>query len=137
MDNNERNQGLRLLVILSLYALVLVGTVTVTLSGEWCPPQSLQPPCESTPQQRPSTVGLSFPLAQVVLSNLPQPMPNQLRAGQCDPDRAEEEIEGGCWVRTKTKPSPDCPAGKQWEYRGACYVPAMQPAPRRPPVASP
>lgn len=116
-------------ILLTLSVLVVAGAVYSTLSGTWCPPA---PPCESA--QSRNTVTL--PLLKAVLGNLPPPMPNQLKAGRCDPDRAEEELEGGCWIRTKTKPNPHCPAGKQWEYEGACYVPVMDKQPR-PGVALP
>lgn len=113
-------------VILLLSVLIVAGTVHTTRSSTWCPPAA---PCE--PSHEGTT---SLPLLEVVQGNLPPPAPNQLRAEHCDSDRAEEPIEGGCWVRTKTKPP--CPAGKQWEYEGACYVPALDRKPR-PGVAVP
>lgn len=59
--------------------------------------------------------------ASIVLGRLPKPGPNQKRAGQCDAGRAQQEINGGCWVKTET-PTP-CPEGKQWEHEGRCYLP--------------
>lgn len=61
------------------------------------------------------------------LTGLPKPGPNQRRAGDCDPDRAQVEINGGCWVKTETKPP--CPEGKQWEHEGRCWLPVAPAAP--------
>lgn len=125
---------LRRPVFLALSLLVVVGAVHVTLSDTWCPPEA--------PVHLEEAATVSVPLLDLVQGNLPPPMPNQLRAGKCDPDRAEEPIEGGCWIRTKTRPTCAtgqpcaCPTGKQWYYQGACYVPVMERA-SRPGVADP
>jgi hypothetical protein len=57
-----------------------------------------------------------------VRSGIPdKPGPNQKRAGSCDPQRSEVEINGGCWVKTE-HPLP-CPIGVQWEHEGRCWLP--------------
>lgn len=62
-----------------------------------------------------------------VLAGFPGPGPNQKRAGHCDPERAQVEINGGCWVETKTPPP--CPMGKQWEHEGRCWLPVAEAKP--------
>jgi hypothetical protein len=66
-------------------------------------------------------------LAMALPGKLPPPGPNQLRAGQCDPERAQVEINNGCWVRTETPPP--CPKGKQWEHEGRCWLPVAEAKP--------
>lgn len=66
-------------------------------------------------------------LAAMLPGRLPSPGPNQKRSGTCDPERAQVEINGGCWVETKTPPP--CPRGKQWEHDGRCWLPVAEAKP--------
>lgn len=66
-------------------------------------------------------------LAAMLPGKLPSPGPNQKRSGTCDPERAQVEINGGCWVETKTPPP--CPRGKQWEHEGRCWLPVADAKP--------
>lgn len=61
-----------------------------------------------------------FTMSRAVLNGLPV-LENQKRAADCDPDRAQVVIDGGCWVKTD-KPPP-CPKGKLWEHEGKCWFP--------------
>lgn len=67
------------------------------------------------------------PLAQTLFGVLPAPGPNQKRAGSCDPEKTQVEINGGCWMETK-KPPP-CPQGKLWEHEGKCWIPVGEAKP--------
>lgn len=107
-----------------------LGTVTVPLphghrQERDVPPMPLEAPVpllESTPASLDGGAVL-----HMVLSSLPPPGPNQLRAGQCDPEQAQVTLNGGCWVQTQTPPP--CPRGKQWEHEGHCWLPV---APAKP-----
>jgi hypothetical protein len=66
-------------------------------------------------------------LAAIIPGGLPTPGPNQKRSGTCDPERAQIELSGGCWVATDTPPP--CPRGKQWEHEGRCWLPVAEAKP--------
>lgn len=108
-------------------ATVLVALVVgapFALREPWgTPPLPVPPsPMEPTVPLLEAAVDAGVPsFASLVMGRLPRPGPNQKRAGQCDPGRAQQEINGGCWVQTTT-PTP-CPEGKQWEHEGRCYLP--------------
>lgn len=81
-------------------------------------PSPLEP---AVPLQEATTDGGMPAVASIVLGRLPKPGPNQKRTGQCDPERSQVEMSGGCWVKTE-HPLP-CPEGKQWEHEGRCWLP--------------
>jgi hypothetical protein len=62
-----------------------------------------------------------------MLGTLPSPGPNQKRASRCNPKAAQEAINGGCWVQTKTPPP--CPEGLQWEHEKKCWLPVAEAKP--------
>lgn len=102
----------------------LVGVLTTTPKLEHGPtplPSPQVPLLETTP------AGALPMLAAMLPSALPSPGPNQKRAGTCDPERAQVELAGGCWVETKT--TPPCPRGKQWEHEGRCWLPVADAKP--------
>lgn len=131
-----------------------VGLVVLALlvpSGLWMglgesrPRAAVAPaplPAPEVPLQESTPTGTLPTLASVLPNALPRPGPNQKRSGTCDEERAQVEINGGCWVETKTPPP--CPRGKQWEYEGRCWLPVADAKPipttgepRTLPVASP
>lgn len=106
--------------VLVVAVVVLVPSTAANLAERIAPVKERPVPfLSSTPEGRPGSV----------LAGIPPPGPNQRRAGDCDADRAQVEINGGCWVETKTKPP--CPDGKQWEHEGRCWLP-VAPAARVP-----
>lgn len=112
---------------LAIAALVLAAFILVALPPRrpvTAPTESFEAP---VPMQESTPTADAGALRQVVLGRLPPPGPNQLRAGQCDPDQAQVEINGGCWLETK-KPPP-CPRGKLWEHEGRCWIPVAQAKP--------
>jgi hypothetical protein len=116
-----------LLVVLFV---LLVPTVGPTIAREYFPP----PPAPSrapgvpVPELGWSTEGRSGnEPVHVRGGEFPVPGPNQKT--QCDSERSEVKINGGCWVKTE-KPPP-CPLGKQWQYEDRCYLP-VAPAARVP-----
>jgi len=111
-------------VVLGLVAMTLIILFVPTPSPKAPPPSPLEAP---VPLQEWTTADAGAMMARVVPGRLPTPGPNQLRAGQCDPERSEKEVNGGCWVKTE-KPPP-CPRGKQWEHEGACWLPVAQAKP--------
>jgi len=113
---------------------VLIPTVGASLAREFFPGLAARAPAMRpllpVPELGYTTEGDGRPQTFQVRSGIPdQPGPNQKRAGSCDPGRAEVEINGGCWVETKTPPP--CPLGKQWEHEGRCWLP-VAPAARAP-----
>lgn len=86
-------------------------------------PSPLEP---AVPLQEATTDGGMPAVASIVLGRLPKPGPNQKRTGQCDPERSQVEMSGGCWVKTE-HPLP-CPEGKQWEHEGRCWLPVAHAA---------
>jgi hypothetical protein len=94
------------------------------------------------PQEWTTDVPRGFSALGMHLQVLPLPGPNQKRSGECDPDQAQVEINGGCWVETKRPPP--CPSMKLWEHSGKCWLPVAHAArlptsgePRNPSVAEP
>lgn len=105
----------------------LVVAVIVFLS---IPPRKATPvpePLEAPVPMQEWTTADAGTLLPLMAGHLPPPGPNQLRAGKCDKDMSQEEINGGCWVATTKKPP--CPTGKQWEHNGMCWLPV---APAKP-----
>lgn len=107
----------------------LLGAAVVCLA---IPPKKAAPgpvePLEApVPMQEWTTADAGPLVLPLVAGHLPPPGPNQLRAGKCDKDMSQEEINGGCWVATTKKPP--CPTGKQWEHNGMCWLPV---APAKP-----
>ena len=81
------------------------------------------------PAQEHTTRAVNWPSPAGVLGVIPEPGPNQVRAGKCNAKRSEVAINGGCWVRTE-HPRP-CPEGYQWEHEkdGRCYLPVADAKP--------
>lgn len=116
-----------------------VGLVVLALlvpSGLWMglgdsrslPPSAPTPiPAPQVPLQESTPTGALPTLAAILPGKLPSPGPNQKRSGTCDPERAQVELSGGCWVETKTRPP--CPRGKQWEHDGRCWLPVADAKP--------
>jgi hypothetical protein len=116
----------RMMTLAALWVATMVGLMVTPNPRPQRPPSTpLEVPVpllESTPALTDGGIPL-----RLVLASIPPPGPNQLRAGQCDPDRAQKELNGGCWVKTETPPP--CPRGKQWEHEGRCWLPV---APAKP-----
>lgn len=118
----------RKLLLLTLWLLLGAGVVYSSSHPSPYPPEAPhQPPQEST-----TGLGLA-PFSSFLEGTLPQ-LPHQRPATRCDPDNSQEAIDGGCWVRTTR--APPCPPFKQWEYRGACYLPVLE-RPAQPNVSAP
>jgi hypothetical protein len=105
----------------ALIAVFIFGAALVAVSQK--PPKArVEPSLEApVPLQKWTTADAGT----LVLGAIPSPGPNQKR--KCDPDRAEQEINGGCWVETTTPPP--CPRGKQWEHEGRCWLPVAEAKP--------
>lgn len=124
-------------VVLALLAIGL-GSAVISWDGKrfQAPPETLEAPVPL--QEWTTDAGVAFRGVAVALpGKLPPPAENQRKAGQCDRDAAQVEVNGGCWVETTT-PRP-CPKGKQWEHEGRCWLPVFRAArtpqssePRRP-----
>jgi hypothetical protein len=83
-------------------------------------PYNHTPLLESTPASAPNTIGKA-----ILGTTIPdEPFPTQLT--KCDSRFAQVEIKGGCWVKTETQPP--CPEGYQWEWKKACWLPALRAA---------
>lgn len=117
-------------------AWTMVGIAAFALVIIW-DPKPQKPPPLPIPLEAPVPLLESTPtadagafVARSVPGKLPAPGPNQRRAGQCDPEQSQVEVNGGCWVQT-THPPP-CPMGKQWEHEGRCWLPVghAKPIPR-------
>ncbi|QSQ27656.1 serine/threonine protein kinase [Pyxidicoccus parkwayensis] len=66
----------------------------------------------------------------------PKPLPDQRRpdaSGRC-PSKVQVAINGGCWTKLPVDQK-DCDGADGFEYRGACYIPAMRKP--RPATSSP
>jgi hypothetical protein len=117
-----------LLVILFV---LLVPTAGPTIAREFFPGlrASSSPVMLPVPELGWSTDGRSGnePIHVRGNTTLPSPGPNQKT--ECDSERSEVRLNGGCWVKTE-KPPP-CPPGKQWEHEGRCWLP-VAPAARVP-----
>lgn len=121
-----------LAVLFVLVVAVLIPTVGAQLAREIFPSLTAQGAGIPVPLPVPElgyTPGGGRPDVYQVSGVMPEPGPNQKRAGACDPERSEVAIRGGCWVKTETPPP--CPSGKQWEYEGRCWLP-VAPAARMP-----
>lgn len=123
-------------MLLTLFVLafaILIPTVGASLLREFFPGLAVQartaaPGSLEVPELGWTTEGSRGTIQ--VRSDIPEkPGPNQKRAGNCDPQRSEVEIKGGCWVKTE-HPLP-CPIGVQWEHEGRCWLP-VAPAARGP-----
>lgn len=122
----------RLKVVVPPAALLAILVLTVPSAAVWTgllswpEPAGLPAPTPARPHvplQEATTdalPGLAAALRSIP-ATLPDPGPNQKRAGQCDPEQAQVELNGGCWVQTNTPPP--CPRGKQWEHARACWLP--------------
>ncbi len=128
----------------------LVALAVLLPSGAWMAlgDSKGMPPTGPVPAPVPqvpllSSAPAAFPvLARALPGALPPPGPNQLRAGKCNKNGAEVELNGGCWLQTTTEPP--CPRGIQWEHEGKCWRPVAPTArmpttgePSTQPVASP
>lgn len=118
---NHQNNAV--LIIASLVAAALVFAVVPGRRAAPSEPELDAP----VPMQEATPTADAGPIIHIVLGKLPPPGPNQLRSGQCDPEQAQVEINGGCWLKTE-KPPP-CPRGKLWEHEGRCWIPVAQAKP--------
>jgi len=121
--NHQANARLTIVAIIAATIAIAVFTPVPQRTTK-PPPTPLEAP---VPLQEWTTADAGAWVASALPGRLPTPGPNQLRAGQCDPDRSEKEVNGGCWVKTE-KPPP-CPRGKQWEHEGACWLPVAHAKP--------
>lgn len=121
--NHSRNWKLGLAGAL-MFALVMLVAPSPR------PPPPLPSPLEApVPLLEYTPTADAGPVRRSVLGKLPPPAANQRKSGQCDPEQAQVELNGGCWVQTTTPPP--CPLGKQWEHEGRCWLPVgvAKPAP--------
>lgn len=107
--------------VVALIVLALVPSLAMVLV------QRTQPPVLEERAPTVSTTPAVLPLMSFTFGAVPKPGPNQKRAGACDADAAQVEINGGCWMKTD-KPPP-CPRGKLWEHEGKCWVPVAEAKP--------
>lgn len=106
-------------------AFALGAVVYFTQPGK---PVAISPPTASTlPPQQWTTDAVPGFVAAALTGALPSPGPNQKRSGQCVAKLAQVELNGGCWVETKTPPP--CPDGYQWEHAGTCWLPVAHAMP--------
>lgn len=111
--------GARPYVLLAIWMALMFMLLTPTNYDD--PPPRHMPPSPVEPQAFTTDSGVPWRALDAVQGGIPSPGPNQKRTGQCDEERSEVEINGGCWVKTE-KPRP-CPPGKQWEHEGRCWLP--------------
>lgn len=87
---------------------------------------SALPAVAPVPMQTASVLGMPLGAAAAALGGLPEPGPNQVRAGEegCNLDDFEVH-NGGCWLQTSK--TPPCPA-TQWEHEKRCWFPVARAA---------
>lgn len=120
-------KSVRLVVPVAVIFAVL-GIPAATLVAITTPEQGPLPlPTPQVPLLSTTPSGPLQVFAASLPGKLPSPGPNQKRSGTCDPERAQVELSGGCWVATETPPP--CPRAKQWEHEGKCWLPVAEAKP--------
>lgn len=110
----------RLKIVLPLAALVVLAVALSPGLALVLWPRPTMPTAHPPAREVATDAEAMFTMSRVVLTGLPL-LDNQKKAADCDPDRAQVAIDGGCWVKTD-KPPP-CPKGKLWEHEGKCWFP--------------
>jgi len=125
-------RGLAVRVPPVIVAVLLAGIAPVIVMKQTPPPPPTPNPAipqDADEQGSTVDVGAMYALASVLPGRLPNPGPNQKRAGQCI-EGLEVEINGGCWVATDKKPPCPPPRGGYtlYEHEGKCWMPMARAA---------